>query len=248
MRTAPSNDWSWVTAEIEPIVIEKLLKRAQDPSLSALGHEEAMNSLVKIGHGETLQRLVDEYDPTTSRNPLDWADERALPYLIPKLKSASTEVPPMTSDIYYHSTLETFYFMVVRIIQKSPAFPPETKEWATAMENNNYKQGREQRVKLLEQWWKENQSAILEKRYGDATWLPRKKGKPYYLSNEEYLTEQADQQQQRIKRRTTVNQGKATSDEIAKNPSDKTLMGVLLALGLLMVGWAGWKLKSRAMR
>ena len=98
-------DQSWLTDELRPIVIGKILAhRSKSTAYKYISDEQ----LVSIGHVETIQRMVEESQINRNNNKvlLRASTEETIPYLMPIIYTGSTETPKPDGDIGY-SFIET---------------------------------------------------------------------------------------------------------------------------------------------
>ncbi len=195
------SDITWITEEVRPIVISKLLQRVNNP-YEGRNVEEA---LVKSGHLETIQKLIEELKQGNHRSDaLSFASEIAIPYLMPIVYTGSTEQRKMLpgEDIMFMPVRDRAIGHVLGKIMKSNNFPLESRKWAEEMGFHGIKYKDEKYVALVTSWWENNQTAILEERYADATWLPRYKSKPITFNPREAASRKAYEENERITRRT----------------------------------------------
>ncbi len=176
-RNDKEKDLAWLTADIRPLVIQKLLARNDNPERSK---KYTLEALVKIGHWETILGLIEDMKtPLKDTDGLMYANEEIIPYLMPLVYSGSTESPNLPGvDVFKNPVRLSAIQRVLGKIQKCNDFPEKSRKWASELGSNgeNYKD--EAWVSLITGWWEHNKDAILEKRYKDATWLPTYKGIP----------------------------------------------------------------------
>jgi hypothetical protein len=224
-------DLSWITEELRPIVIDRLLEKLNDERWPF-----AEEKLIIIGHKETMQRLADKLraNPAASKVLAMEFNEELITYLMPLVYTGSKEVPPNDGDVIIGSVQQMAFNFVMANIQISTKFPEETREWATKL---NRAEG-EKSINLLKQWWEQNQTAILEKRYADATWLPRYKGKPVTYSMAEMRERKADEERERTSREASRTGGSDSKKAVdAPTPtSNWPLWATLIASFFALLG------------
>jgi hypothetical protein len=233
-------DQSWLTDELRPLVIEKILKRREKSSKAFKNVSD--EQLVSIGHIETIQRMVEESQTDRNNHVLiDSATEAAIPYLMPIVYTGSTEIPKATGDIGYSSIRDYFVLATLRAIMRSNFLPEETKAWEKKIRYNS------KRVDLLKQWWENNQTAIIEKRYSDATWLPRYKGRVAIYDATEMAERKADEERERANREARRTGDSGTKPAAAEAPSTNSglLWGIIVTIVALLSIFIRWKLAAR---
>lgn len=243
-------DLSWVDEETRPIVIERLLRRLEEPDSIMPNRRYVEQRLVSINHVETIQRLIAEMHQTNSMNALcEAATEEALPYLFPELDIASAEIrEPYTEGGELHmfvSNRRLFAKTILGIIASRAVFPDETRQWAKGMYRFMRNPQEEAQVEYLKLWWKNNKTAILEKRYADATWVPRYKGKPSDLGPLERNEREKDFKQEETDRKARrLTHGNPTQAPLVEVSSSERPWAKQIAVGVavLLLGAAGlWK-------
>ncbi len=237
-----------MTPEVKPIVIEKLLKSISIKAKPSRSYDE--EKLVRIGHLETILNLIEELKNGNHRSDaLSLASEIAIPYLMPIVYTGSTEQRKMLpgEDIMFMPVRHKAIGHVLGKIMKSNNFPLESKKWAENMSYYGIKHEDEKYVALVTSWWENNQTAILEERYADATWLPRYKGKPVTFNPREVASRKAYEENERVTRRTKrpgENDSKTIST--ATSPFNWQLWSII-ATFLVLSGIAiRWKFTTKA--
>jgi hypothetical protein len=193
------SDLSWITNANRPMVFQSLLDKIdkiknQYPAETTTYEEDA---LVRIGHEETTKRLVETLaNPHRTRRCIYTATEIIIPYAIWWVYNGSTENPNKPGwDVIRNSVRENAMWVIVGNISIGKNFPQATRQWAEKLAVGPYdKMGSDACVALVKSWWEHNQTAILEKRYADATWLPLYKGKPAVLDEAEIAEREMDKQ------------------------------------------------------
>src|SRR5690606_24283546 len=90
--TQEDQDLSWVTGELRPVVLQRLLEEWNRSSGDR--RKEAELRLVSLGHPGTLGRLADEMKQGNHWNALEWsATEDSIPYLMDVVRTGSTIDP-----------------------------------------------------------------------------------------------------------------------------------------------------------
>jgi hypothetical protein len=244
-RRADKIDDSWLTPDLRTIVIGRLLKRAEDASQDRMVRESYEDALIKLGHVETIRARAEKMkEPRFGSAGLDWAPEVAIPYIMPLVLEGSTEEPYMEpgSDVILTPVRDVAFLTVLLIVVRRDGFPDETRAWAGSLKDKLHGPAKEQRARLLVQWWEKNQTAIVEGRYSDAGWLPRYKGRPSTLSDEELNERKQDAEEARAGRRVA----QVGSPDEVQSVSPRFGTGArfwitLAATGLLVVGFLHWK-------
>jgi hypothetical protein len=99
---------------------------------------------------------------------------------------------------------------------------------------------------LLIQWWENNQTAIIEKRYADATWLPRYKGKPTTYSPEEMAERKADREGESSTRESRRSGVENTITNATPTPNKNwSLWGIIICFAALLGISIRWKIAGR---
>ena len=226
-------DQTWLTPEMRMIVIDKMLKEAENQSFSnSSNRDQAEKVLVMLGHEETVRRLVEKMkNPKARLGALSEATEIALPYLMPMVYSGSTEDPNEYGtpgwDVILLPVRDRAIGSVLGCIRDGRNFPAETRQWGKRMANMESKYWDGRFISLITSWWEHNQTAILEKRYADATWLPRYKGRPSVLDREEIQERRADEERKHF---PWVSGGGPVIATIRSQPWLFISMGVVAAL------------------
>jgi hypothetical protein len=269
-------DVSWITEDFKPVVIERLLRMAKDKHL----RHYAEPKLVTMGHIETIQRQVEEFQKSAFQGEaLSGLTEEGIPYIAPLVYTGSKEISK-AGDLYTSSIRTSAVGYLLGAIRHSEKMPFETREWATQIRNQIRDVSGEEEVKeqmklvtdpkarkrlesellevisdrdrseksvdLIKQWWENNQTAILEKRYADATWLPRYKGRPATYSPEEVAERKADEERERTSReasRTGGSDSKKAVDALTPT-SNWPLWAALIASFFTLLG-IGYYFKIR---
>lgn len=228
---AYNSDLSWITDENRHLVFEELFRRRDksddDRSVTA--------ALARVGHEDTLKMLAEELkDPSRFRPDIMYAPENAIPYLMPLVYTGSLEDPNLKNPgcIVANPVRQTAMSTVMGNIRRSNKFPVATREWAERMRySTSYLVGMTRNYQtdeyrdLITSWWEHNQTAIVEKRYEDATWLPRYNGRLAVLDEEDRALRKMDEQRSRFPWFATG----ATFAETAKaNPWHWVGLGVLV--------------------
>jgi hypothetical protein len=222
------------------LIIPNLLKQWENSEL--LTRKFLEESLIRMGHVETIQRVIAQELQVRSYDVLSISvTEEAIPYLMPYVLNGEKRRPETNSDVTYLSIRSEFSYHLLKAIRDSKKLPPETVQWAKGIDllgmdrttipkavtaiagtpewseqmTNWLIQQEDIRIDLLKQWWENNQTAILEKRYADATWLPRYKGKPATYSLEEIAERKADDENERASREAK----RAGESDIKKSPA-----------------------------
>ncbi|MGL4400321.1 MAG: hypothetical protein ACRCXD_10665 [Luteolibacter sp.] len=168
-------DTSWITDDIRPIVIQKLRVRYENSGLNSPDFLEKV--LVRAGDWDSTLRMIENIkDPRKDTAALLYASEEIIPFLIPlicnhhkgDLGAGSSDHDTMQLEVR-RKAIE--YFMLH--LSDSKRFPLETSIWAGEGFASDTLENSEASAAGIANWWKHNQTAILEKRYQDAKWLPK---------------------------------------------------------------------------
>ncbi len=226
-RYAPDDvDLSWLTPELRPIVHERLLRLLREyraksaENLSKPGShnfyheiEDIEGRLISSSHAETIQELVNRMMKQ------GWgltmfkycANEETLPFLLHPMTHGSSIAPVFEGPTLPPSIRYTAVSSFLQAIIACEKFPPITRQWADQMSRQlNYKD--DQWIALISSWYKNNEAAILEKRYEDATWVPRYKGKPTAITEEEARLREEHFGKKRANRRTIATENLIPSE------------------------------------
>jgi hypothetical protein len=243
-------DQSWLTGDIKPLVIEKLLKMRSKPDPRY--KMTAEGQLLAIGHIPTIESLVEEMQqPGNLHSNIEmFAREESIKYLMPLVYNGSTSLRTEGRDVTLdidRSVRSRAAVTVLKVIRVRKSFPVETRKWAEELHEDLFSKDIEKRLDLLKQWWEYNQTAILEKRYADATWLPRYKGKPITYSPEEMAEGKADEERERTNREARRTGDSNTKPAAAEAPSTNSrfLWGIIVALVALLGIFIRWKFAGR---
>ncbi len=195
-REMENNDRSWLTSEVRAKVHERLL------SYEGWSRGAVTARLVAAGHEGTIKELVANMLVTGKSDDILWeyANEEAIPFLMPAIIHGSPDVPQNDGDMAYIGARRGAVHAFLMAIRYCDKFPPITLQWAEKMEYN-LRYTDDNWIALITSWYEHNEAALLEKRYADATWVPRYKGKPTGISMEEARLREAhfgNQQRQRI--------------------------------------------------
>lgn len=195
-------DSSWITNENRNQVFEILLGMMKIPENITTSYIE--EALVKSSHEETIKGLVEKMkDPVFSHRALFVATEIAIQHAMPMVYSGSTEDPNKYGthgwDVVFTSVRERAISFVLSCIARSNEFPRKTKEWAEKMMSEEIRDKDENYVNFITSWWEKNQTAVLEKRYVDAAWLPNYPEELSALVQKEPSTEKTSNDSKRFR-------------------------------------------------
>jgi hypothetical protein len=235
------SDISWITDENRELVFDDLLRRKREQNT----RDKIIAALARVGHEKTLEMLAEDLKiPKGYDRGLLAAPENAIPHIMILVYEGSTDDPNITSpgDVILEPVRKTAISRVLGRITKSKKLPPDTRLWAKRMSEllwvdmigtQTYKN--EKFVCLVTSWWEHNQTAILEKRYSEATWLPLYKGRPAVMDEAELVKREMDKQREHFPWFTTG----ATFAETAKaNPWHWVGLGVFLIAAV--AGFCRW--------
>ena len=238
------SDYLWMTEDVRKEVIKRLLLLIE--SGDANQAQIAEEKLVKIGHKETIEKLTNDLYNSHKKNTLEYgATVESIPYLMKGVYQGSALPVERVSDTAMPSVRNRFAYAVLYAISHSASLPWESRQWADKMVRciiGNSED--ESRIDLLKLWWEKNQDAILEKRFEDATWLPRYKGQVSYLGWEEVRERKAEQDQMRENRQLHHAAGKNSISQKSEQ-SRWQLWAVLPACLILLLIFLRWKICSQ---
>jgi hypothetical protein len=196
------SDLSWITDSNRSLVFEFLVNRVQNPGTvsPAAIKTHAEDALVRIGHEETTKRLVETLsNPNLTRSCLYSATEIIVPHAMWWVYHGSKEDPnsPNGYCMYRYPIRVNAIGVVISNIGISKKFPEATRKWVNSLDvGTSQKMNTDAFVGLITSWWEHNQTAILEKRYADATWIPLYKGRPASMNEAELAEREMDKQRQ----------------------------------------------------
>ncbi len=231
-RSMENNDRSWLTPEVRAKVYERLLGyiTAAPPG----GRVEGVKmKLVATGHEATIKELVANMLVTGKSDDILWeyANEEAIPFLMPAIIHGSPIDPPNDGDMAYIGARYGAVHAFLMAIRHCDKFPPITLQWAEQMEHNLSDED-DNWIALITSWYEHNEAALLEKRYADASWVPRYKGKPTGISVEEARLREAHFENQRRQRIAAAGTG---SDSVApETPAAAWGFGAALAFAAII--------------
>ncbi len=238
-----NHDLSWITEEVRPLVVDRLLQISASKSKSARWAID--EKLVIIGHAETIKRIVEELrENPYAGNSLSELTEEGIPYIMPLVYSGSIEKPSITSDVIVPSIRTTAASCLLASIKYSKKLPSETKNWASQIIGTAKQE--DKCINLLIQWWEHNKDAITEKRYADATWLPMYKDKPATFSASEMKEREADGELEQ-----TTRKARRVAGSISEKPSNKStgntlyIYGLIAAIAAAFAAMIYWKMSSK---
>jgi hypothetical protein len=235
------HDLSWLTEDIRPAVIERLLRftKDSDSSIRRTGNRH----LVTLGHPETIQRIVNELRTNPYKgDELSYLTEEGIPYIMPLVYHGSMLKPPLEGDVMVNSIRSSATAYLMRAIMYSKKLPLKTRDWVLTIGKGD----EEKCYELLIQWWEKNQIAIIEKRYADATWLPMYKGKPATYSPEETAERKADLENKNRSREARRSGGKNTEPNATPTPDKNwSLWGIIICFAALLGISIRWKIAGR---
>jgi len=212
---------AWITDEIRPIVIERLLAQHQAARRWPFRLSSRERHLITLGHEPTIQ----EYLTWTWENPNPFGWDREM---IRKNLGKSKHMPaapaalPYMMDIVYRGSTDRFEDNGAYATQREGAchwvletipgfaqkhgvpFPEETQQWAEKMRNEKGYQN-EGGPELIQQWYERNKAAIGTGRYTEADWLPRYKGELFINNTAQREARSAEEaREQRALRRPVI--------------------------------------------
>ena len=168
------NDVSWITDENRFIVIQKLRERYDQSGIDSPDLLEKV--LVRAGDRDATRRMVEKIkDPRANTDALVFATEEIIPLLIPLIcgDPSGSVGDQKAADIQMELEVRKRAYEHFRNrINDKFQLPQLTISWVweglsfDTVENANTSGA------ALAEWWKHNKTAILEKRYQDAKWLP----------------------------------------------------------------------------
>lgn len=196
-------DTSWVTPELRPVVIQRLLDMSNEDE-NGSGKKDAEEMLLTLEHTETLQRIVaDLQEKPFGYYSFAGVKASAIPHIMPLVYHGSSAPPvgeELEREVVYLPTREYAMNVVLEMVIRTLEFPEETRKWADNVFSSPFNASVDRRADLVIQWWERNQTAIIEKRYAEATWLPRYKGKPSTLDRHELAETAEDEERARSER------------------------------------------------
>lgn len=165
-------DTTWLTNEIRPVVIRRLLSEHANADRDKRCKIEM--SLVTIGHLETIERLANQMKAGEECRALEFsAREEAIPMLMNVVETGPSFVPGFgDGDVFTPSVRIQAAGIVFEVIRSRNVFPEETKIWLSSLSPLNDSERGLENLTLLESWWKGNQAAIKAQKYSEASWLP----------------------------------------------------------------------------
>jgi hypothetical protein len=229
------SDISWITDGNRELVFDDLLRRKREQNSS----DKIIAALARVGHEKTLKMLADDLKtPKGYDRGLLAAPENAIPHIMFLVYDGTTDDPNITSpgDVVLEPVRKTAISRMLGRVTKSKKFPSNTRSWAKKMSEllwvdmigaQTYKN--EKYVGLITGWWEHNQTAILEKRYADATWLPLYKGRLAVMDEAEIAERKMDRQRGKFPWFAT---GATFAETARANPWHWLGLGALVGLAL----------------
>jgi hypothetical protein len=242
LPSSSKSDISWITDENRTIVFQIILDKIEKSKKENAGriYESHEDALVRIGHEETTKRLVETLaNPFRTRDCLYPATEIIIPFAMWWVYHGSKEDPNQPGwDVIRYPVRVNAVGVVLNNIARSKKFPEATKKWVRSLDlGTPQKINNDAFVGLVTSWWEHNQTAILEKRYADASWLPLYKGRPALMNEAEIAERKMDKQRGKFPWFATG----ATYAETAKaNPWHWLGLGALVCLAV----WSIFRWKS----
>ena len=168
------NDVLWITDENRSIVIEKLRERYDQSGIDSPDLLEKV--LVLAGDRDATRRMVEKIkDPRSNTDALLLAPEEIIPLLIPLIcvdPSGSVGAQDAADSQMELEVRKRAYEHLRKRINDNFQLPQLTIKWMWQGLHFDTVENANASAALLAEWWKNNKTAILEKRYQDAKWLP----------------------------------------------------------------------------